>query len=71
MTPQELTSKLKAIAKEKGISTYKMSELTGIAQPNIHRTLSGKNNPNIETLYNIAKALNYEIILSDLSGASQ
>ena len=28
-------------AKEKGLSTYKIAELTGFEQPNVHRMMSG------------------------------
>lgn len=60
-TTEEIIARLKAIAKEKGISTYKIAEITGMKQSNISRVFSEKYNPNLKTVCEIAKALNVEI----------
>jgi len=58
---EEIIAKLKLIAKEKGITTYKLAELTGMKQSNIARVFSVKYQPNLKTLCEIAKALGVEI----------
>ena len=56
---------LKDQAKEKNISTYKLAELTGFDQPNIHRILSGKYPPTLDTFMIIARALECYIFIID------
>ena len=56
---------LKDQAAEKGVSTYKLAELTGFDQPNIHRILSGKYPPTLDTFLAIAKALDCYIFIID------
>lgn len=56
---------LKDQAVEKGISTYKLAELTGFDQPNIHRILSGKYPPTLDTFMVIARALECYIFIID------
>lgn len=56
---------LKDQAVGKGISTYKLAELTGFDQPNIHRILSGKYSPTLDTFMVIARALDCYIFIFD------
>jgi len=56
---------LKDQAAEKGISTYKLAEMTGFDQPNIHRILSGKYPPTLDTFMVLARALDCYIFIID------
>ena len=47
--------------KEKGLTQKQLGELCGIADSNIRKYESGKQNPKIETLQKIADALNIDI----------
>ncbi len=55
---------IKEIAKEKGITLSEVAELAGITQPSISRIVNGRITPTLDTLNNIAKALDVDI--SDL-----
>jgi len=52
-----IADNIKRIRKEKGITQKKLGELTNIAEPNIRKYENGKQNPKMETLIKIAKAL--------------
>lgn len=54
--------RIKEVLSEKGYTQKKLSELTGIAEISLSRSING--NPTFETLQKIAKALNVPI--SDL-----
>lgn len=62
-----LAERLTRILKSKGITAYKLSDLTGIHKSGIYRILNGENpNPTQKTLETIAKAL--DISVSELLG---
>lgn len=48
---------IKRFRKERGITQKKLGELCGIAEPNIRKYESGKQNPKLETIEKIASAL--------------
>lgn len=54
---------LKKLREGKGISTYQLSNLTGISQPNISRLERPTSNslPTLETLLKITEALQVEV----------
>ncbi|MEG2017612.1 MAG: helix-turn-helix transcriptional regulator [Clostridium sp.] len=58
MTPQE---KLKALRKEKKLTTQQLGELCGMLQPTISKLENGKRKMDLETLNILAKALNVSI----------
>lgn len=60
-----LVEYLKQQAHDKGLSTYKLAELTGMDQPNIHRIFSGKYSPTMDTFMLLARALNCYIFIID------
>ncbi|OUQ14475.1 hypothetical protein B5E84_16135 [Lachnoclostridium sp. An14] len=53
--------RIKKIRTEKGISTYQLSELTGISQSSISKLENGHRKADIEILMKIARALNISI----------
>lgn len=53
--------RIKKIRTEKGISTYQLSELTGISQSSISKLENGRRKADIEILMKIASALNISI----------
>ena len=53
--------RIKKIRTEKGISTYQLSELTGISQSSISKLENGRRKADIEILTKIASALNISI----------
>lgn len=53
--------RVKAMRISKGITQAQLSEMTGIQRPNLSRLENGKTNPNIDTLYRIATALDTTI----------
>ncbi len=48
---------IRRLRKERGITQKKLGELCGIAEPNIRKYESGKQNPKLETIEKIASAL--------------
>ena len=62
---EKIGQRIKEIRTEKGISTYRLAELTGLKQPNIVRIESGKYSTGIDILSNIAAALDCEIDFTD------
>lgn len=58
-----ITSEIKQIRKQKGVTTYDLSELTGIDQGAISRIENGKANPTLKTLEKICKALKIKLKL--------
>lgn len=56
------TRKIKDLMKEKNISIYRLSKETGISDSLLGKILNGKvENPRIQTVKQIAKALNVAI----------
>lgn len=68
--------KIRKLRKEKGLTQKQLGELCGIADSNIRKYESGKQNPKLETLQKIAKALDVPItalradILPDIRSVS-
>ena len=60
-----LVQYLKDQAAEKGISTYRLAELTGMDRPNIQRIFSGKYSPTMDTFMILARALDCYIFIID------
>lgn len=58
MKPYE---KLKSIRKEKGLTTYELSELTGIPQSTISKMENGKRKIETESIQILAKAFNVPV----------
>ncbi len=56
---------LRKTAKEKGLSTYKIAELTGFAQPNVHRMLSGKHPITLDNFIILCDVINAYIFIID------
>jgi len=52
-----IAENIKRIRIEKGISQKRLGELCNIAEPNIRKYENGKQNPKLQTLIKIAKAL--------------
>lgn len=52
---------IKRIRKEKGLTQKKLGELCGIAESNIRKYENGKQNPKVDTLKKIAKALECQV----------
>ncbi|WP_314205994.1 helix-turn-helix transcriptional regulator [Capnocytophaga bilenii] len=53
--------RLKEVLKEKGTTSKELSELLGISETSISRIINGTQTPKLETLLNIATALNVDI----------
>lgn len=49
--------KLKELRESKGLSQYKLAELSGVAQPIINRMEQGVNSPNVDTVMKILAPL--------------
>jgi len=58
---ERIGTRIREIRIKKGISTYKLAEITGLKQSNISRIESGKYSTGIDILGKIANALNCEI----------
>lgn len=58
MTPQE---KLKALRKERKLTTYKLAELCGLPQSTISKLENGRRRIDSDVLYKITKVLNVSI----------
>jgi DNA-binding phage protein len=56
---------LAELARERGISTYKIAEITGFNQPNVHRMLSGKYPPSLDNFLILADAIGSYIFIID------
>ena len=52
-----MTLRIKAILREKNLTSVWLASQVGITQPNMSNIVSGKNNPSLETLEKIASAL--------------
>jgi transcriptional regulator with XRE-family HTH domain len=52
-------------AKEKGISTYRIAELTGYKQPNVHRMLSGEHPITLDNFITLCDVLNSYVFVID------
>lgn len=61
---QRFISDLKAIRESKGLSTYKLEELTGLKAANIRRLEGGEYMPNLLTIMRLAAALEVELRIS-------
>lgn len=53
------------VAREKGISTYKIAEITGFRQQNVHRMLSGKYPPTLDNFIILADAIGCYFFIID------
>jgi DNA-binding phage protein len=62
---QMLCRYLGEVAKEKGMSTYKIAEITGFNQPNVHRMLTGKYSPSIDNFMILADAIGCYFFIID------
>mgnify|MGYP002530743506 CR=1 FL=1 len=60
----DIVKLLVSARKSAGLTQEQLSELTGIARPNIARLESGKYPPNIVSLERIAKALGKELVIT-------
>lgn len=58
-----IVNELKELRESKGITTAKLHQMTGIAQPNITRMEVSGGIPNLKTIITIAEALGAEIQL--------
>jgi len=56
---------LASVAKDKGISTYRLAEMTGFKQPNVHRMLAGRYSPSLDNLIKLANALGVYLFIID------
>ena len=56
---------LRETAKAKGLSTYKIAELTGFDQPNVHRMLSGEHNVTLDNFITLCDVINTYIFIID------
>lgn len=58
-----LLADLKQLSIEKGLSTYKLAELTGITQANVHRIINGKYPPTLDTFLNLCQSLDCYVFI--------
>ena len=56
---------LRETAKEKGLSTYKIAELTGFEQPNVFRMLSGNHNITLDNLITLCDVIDTYVFIID------
>lgn len=54
---------LKSQAELKGLSQYKIAELTGFKQNNISRMLSGQYSPSLDNLIRLAEAIEHQVVV--------
>jgi transcriptional regulator with XRE-family HTH domain len=60
---QDTIKAIKSLREERGLSTYQLSELTGLKQPHISRLEQGKYMPNLRTMQVILQALDAKILI--------
>ena len=60
----QIVNALLTAREEAGISQTKLSELTGIAQPDISRIEKGRANPSVRTLERLAKGLGKRLVIA-------
>ena len=53
--------KLKEILKERGITTYQLSKITGIKIPSVENWTNGRNMPKLDNLVKIAHVLGMDL----------
>ena len=53
--------KLKEILKERGITTYQLSKITGIKIPSLENWTNGRNMPKLDNLVKIAHVLGMDL----------
>jgi transcriptional regulator with XRE-family HTH domain len=56
---------LASLAKEKGLTTYKIAEITGFKQPNVHRMLSGRYAPSLDNFIKLCDAIQTYVFIID------
>lgn len=56
---------LASLAKEKGLTTYQIAEMTGFKQPNVHRMLSGRYAPSLDNFIKLCDAIQTYIFIID------
>lgn len=59
----QLVEQLKQTREKKGLTTYKLAELTWLRQPNITRMETFQTIPNLTTIVGVAEALDLELVL--------
>lgn len=59
---------LEAIRKEKGITHKEICDKLNLKQPNVAKFFGCEIRPNLESMFNIANALDVQIILKDKTG---
>ena len=66
MCNMEMNQRIRKITRDameqKGISTYRLAELTGMQQPNVTRLLTGRSGSIPESWQKILDALNLELV---------
>ena len=60
-----LCSYIGQIARAKGLTTYKLAEMTGFKQPNIQRMLSGKYSPTLDNFMILCEAIDTYVFIID------
>jgi predicted transcriptional regulator len=58
-----IIDQLKKVREKKGITSYKLAELTGIRQPNIIRMETFEAIPNLETIVKVCETLDVELVV--------
>ena len=61
----DLVTRLKEIAKEKGLTQEQLADKTGLLQSNVNRILSGKYSPSADLLLLIGKAMDVKLQWQD------
>ena len=69
----DISNNLKKYREKAGLTQEQLSQLTGIAAPNLRKYESGRQNPKLETVENISKALgiNFLLLLDEPGGIDE
>jgi transcriptional regulator with XRE-family HTH domain len=62
---ERIGRRIREVMDKRGISTYRLAELTGLHRPNIQRIISGKYSTGLDILSKIADALGCEFELTE------
>lgn len=60
---QAIVDQLRALRKQRGLSTYEVAERSGLKQPNVSRIERGDYYPNLFTLLRYAEAIGANITI--------
>lgn len=60
---KEIIEQLRCLRKESGINRHAFADLTGYNPTQIYRYETGKRTPKLDTIFDMANALGYEIVL--------